>query len=290
MEELKRRVEEQARAFASLASSLEGGDRLRELMARVEKPCEALSSLASGGEEGVEFVLSWPKTRQFFVQYVEFKRYEPANARNMIGYLDRFVKDSIRTPLDVMKLFSPLTVGQRHHLNRALRAWFNCLEINILASGFKEFLDGLRKAIPKDEVGIDVKVPEEEKIVSDLRRITSKSLRGQAVYNLLLDSVLRLVEVVKIFNDFPEPERLEGFYRWPIGFFRGAKQAYYCYMTEHTYQLLKKLGDERKITKHYAAYWHRKHNLTRPKYLRKFANDTMTSEKLNIPESVADFI
>jgi len=27
-----------------------------------------------------------------------------------------------------------------------------------------------------------------------------------------------------------------------------------------------------------------------PKYLRKFANDIMTSEELNIPESVADFI
>jgi hypothetical protein len=48
----------------------------------------------------------------------------------MLNYLDRFVKKPIRAPMDVMKLFSPLTAGQRHHLNRAMRAWFRCLEIN----------------------------------------------------------------------------------------------------------------------------------------------------------------
>ncbi|MEM2953770.1 MAG: hypothetical protein QXM52_01965 [Candidatus Bathyarchaeia archaeon] len=46
IKQLKRRVEEQARALGSLASSMEGEDRLGELVRRVEKPCEALSSLA----------------------------------------------------------------------------------------------------------------------------------------------------------------------------------------------------------------------------------------------------
>ncbi|MEM2995755.1 MAG: hypothetical protein QXI91_07095, partial [Candidatus Bathyarchaeia archaeon] len=130
IKQLKRRVEEQARALGSLASSIEGEDRLGELVRRVEKPCEALSSLAAGGVSFEGFVLSWPETRELFLQYVEFKRYEPANARNMIGYLDRFVKQPIKEPLDVMRLFSPLSAGQRHHLNRAMRAWFKCLEIN----------------------------------------------------------------------------------------------------------------------------------------------------------------
>jgi hypothetical protein len=56
-------------------------------------------------------------------------------------------------------------------------------------------LDGLRRAIPKDEVGI--RVPEEEQIVSDLRRLASDPLKFQAAFNLLLDSSLRLVEVAK---------------------------------------------------------------------------------------------
>ena len=77
---------------------------------------------------------------------MQFKRYEPRNARNLLGYLDRLVKKPIRAPVDVMQLFSPLTPGQRHHLNRALRAWFNCLEINRPEKEFKDFLDALRRA------------------------------------------------------------------------------------------------------------------------------------------------
>jgi hypothetical protein len=60
IDELKRRVEEQAKALGSLASNPEGSDRLEELMRRVEKPCEALGTLTIGaGEEGAEFVLNW---------------------------------------------------------------------------------------------------------------------------------------------------------------------------------------------------------------------------------------
>ena len=178
IEELKRRVDEQRETLKSLAESFEGEDKFGQLLRRVEGQCDALSSLASGGvpveDEG--FVLSWPETRSLFLEYLEFKRYEPANARNMLNYLDRFVKKPIRAPMDVMKLFSPLTAGQRHHLNRAMRAWFRCLEINRPDGEFKEFLDSLRKAIPKDEVGIDIKVPEEEQIIMDLRRLASDPL------------------------------------------------------------------------------------------------------------------
>ncbi|MGC9095053.1 MAG: integrase [Candidatus Bathyarchaeia archaeon] len=287
--ELKKRVEDQCRALGSLALSMDDEDKLGQLMGRVEASCEALRSIAGVGRGG-SYVLSWPKTRHMFLQYLEFKRYERRNARNMLSYLDRFVQKPLRTPMDVMRLFSPLSVGQRHHLNRALRAWFKCLEINKPERDFREFLDELRGAIPKDEVGVDIRVPEENQIISDLRRISSKSLRGQTVYNLILDSGLRLVEVVRLLNDFTEAEHLEGFYRCPVGLFRRSKQAYYCYMTEYTYQLIKKLNGKSKLTKDYIAFWFRKHNFTRAKYLRKFANDVMTSERLNIPESVADFI
>ncbi|MCS7124863.1 MAG: integrase [Candidatus Bathyarchaeota archaeon] len=287
IDELKRRVEEQAKALGYLASSLEKEDVLGQLIKRVEKPCEALSSLAAGVAGG-SFVLSWPETRSLFLQYLEFKRYEPKNAQNMLNYLNRFVKTPIAAPVDVMRIFSPLTAGQRHHLNRAMRAWFKCLEINRPNREFKEFLDSLRKAIPKDEMGIDINVPEEEQIVSDLRRLASDPIQFQAAYNLLLDSGLRLVEVVRLLNNFPEVERLEGFYRCPVGLFRGTKQAYYCYLTEYTHQLVKQLKG--RVSQLSISKWLQNHEYTRAKYLRKFANDMMTSEKLNIPESVADFI
>ena len=286
--ELKKRVEVQRKALGSLAESLEEEDSLKDLRERVEKPCEALRFLAVGGGADERFVLSWSETRHLFLQYLEFKRYEPANARNMLNYLDRFVKEPMKESLDVMRVFSPLTAGQRHHLNRALRAWFKCLEINRPNGQFKEFLDGLRKAIPKDEVGIDIKIPEETQIVSDLKRIKNDPLPYQVAYNLLLDSGLRLVEVAKLLSDFPETERMEGFYRCPVGLFRGSKQAYYCYLTEYTFRLIQQLKE--KVDRASIQKWHQNHNYTRPKYLRKFANDMITSERLNIPESVADFI
>jgi intergrase/recombinase len=290
IEKLKRRVDEQRRVLGSLASSLDEEGRLDGLMRRVDGQCRILESLASGDISSGGFVLNWPETRDLFVQYLQFKRYEPRNARNLLGYLDRLVKQPIKAPVDVMQLFSPLTAGQRHHLNRALRAWFNCLEINRPEKEFKDFLDALRRAIPKDEVGVDINVPDESQIISDMRRLSNKSLRGQAAYNLLLDSGLRLVEVSKLLSSLPETEKLEGFYRCPVGLFRGSKQAYYCYMTEYTYQLVKRVAGASRFSDIYIAYWFRKHDFTRPKYIRKFVNDTITSEKLNIPESVADFI
>jgi len=39
-----------------------------------------------------------------------------------------------------------------------------------------------------------------------------------------------------------------------------------------------------------SSYLRKRSGLVAFKYLRKFVNDTMTSEELNIPESVADFI
>lgn len=137
-------------------------------------------------------------------------------------------------------------------------------------------------------MGIDIKVPEEEQIISDLKRIVSEPLPLQAEYNLLLDSGLRLIEVVRLLNNFPEAKHLEGFYRCPVGFFRDSKQAYYCYTTEYTYQLIKKLNE--KVSEIRLKRLHQLHKYIRAKYLRKFANDMMTSERLNIPESGADFI
>jgi len=102
---LKRRVDEQRRVLGSLASSLDEEGRLDGLMRRVDGQCRVLESLASGDISSGGFVLNWPETRDLFVQYLQFKRYEPRNARNLLGYLDRLVKQPIKAPVDVMQLF-----------------------------------------------------------------------------------------------------------------------------------------------------------------------------------------
>lgn len=67
--------------------------------------------------------MSWPGTREDFLEYIRFKKYDSENAVGMLSHLDRLVKVA-ETPMDIMRIFSDLSVGQQHHLNRAMRAWF----------------------------------------------------------------------------------------------------------------------------------------------------------------------
>ena len=227
--------------------------------------------------------LKWLDYRDGFIKYV--KRYNPNTAKTLVNYLDRYVR-IIRSPLDVMNLFNGLSVGQKHHLNRSLRAFFNFAEI---MGSDKEWLDRLRKAIPKDKIGIDLRVPEETEIIESLRKATEMTLKYQALWNLCLDSGVRLIEAVNLINTF-DPGRLQrvnGFYRYEIGAFRESKQAYYAYFTEHTLGLIQSVNGE-KIIRPNASHYYSKIGVTSPKYLRKFAFDRMI--ELEIPESVADFI
>jgi len=227
-------------------------------------------------------LLRWRDLREKFLVYA--KRYATETAKTMIYYLDRYV-DVLRDPIDVMKLFEGLTAGQQHHLNRSLRALFNLCEI----LGFdKTWLDSLRAAIPKDRIGIDVRVPEESEILMSMRKVTRLATKYNALWNLCLDSGMRLIEAVNLINLFDPKklQRINGFYRYQVGKFRGSKQAYYAYFTEHTFNLIKNVNDV--IKRGTASHTYSKANITNPKYLRKFAFDRMID--LGIPESVADFI
>jgi len=186
--------------------------------------------------------------------------------------------------MDVITVFNPLSFGQQHQLNRALRALFNFCEI----MGYsKAWLDSLRKAIPKDKIGVDLWVPEEDLILDNLRRLNGLIPKYRAAWSLCLDGGIRYVEAVALINGFSEAhlQRVGGFYRYEIGMFRESKMAYYAYFTDHTLNLIRDLGNE-KITasNHYID----KKKYVAPKYLRKFAFDRMIT--LEIPESVADFI
>lgn len=230
--------------------------------------------------------MNWVDKRSGFIEYVESKGYKPDTAKCMVRYLDRFFKAPIGAPMDVLKLFKGLSVGQAHQLNRALRAFFNFLEI----LGFDEgWLYRLRRAIPKDQIGIDIKIPEEDKIREDLRRLPEAALHYQALWSLCLDSGLRLIEAIHVINGFrlENLQQVNGFYRYKVGEFRGSKQAYFAYFTEHALKLIQSVAGG-KIGRPYASHYYCKYKYTTPKYLRKFAFDKMI--QLDIPESVADFI
>jgi len=242
----------------------------------------------SGLTPGLTLQIDYPAIRADFIAFIESRKFNSRYVGTMLSYLDRYVKAPIQSPMDVIKAFSPLTSGQQHNLSRGLRNLFNFLE----AQGWKrDYLDMLRKNIPKDETGVDLEIPTPEEIVTSLKVMADGLLKYRALYNLVLDSGLRLIEACSLINDRAEihVEKFDGFYAVELGYFRRSKLAYFGFFSEHTWGLIQQVNEE--IDWEDAVTYVRK----RPeavawKYLRKFANDTMTNEELNIPESTADFI
>jgi intergrase/recombinase len=104
----------------------------------------------------------------------------------------------INEPFDIIRLFSKVKHSRRH-LILALRKLFSFYE----ALGVdKDYLNSLRVALPKVPCGIDLKIPEENQIVDSLRKLPKAPVKYQALYNVLLDSWLRLVEGIELINNF----------------------------------------------------------------------------------------
>ena len=200
----------------------------------------------------------------------------------MLSYLDKhFV--SISSPVDIMRVFAKVEKGQRH-LWLGFRAVFNFLE----AMGYDAIaLRVYRKALPRVSCGIDLNVPEEVSILQSIAKLSKAPPKYIGLYNLLLDSGLRLVEAVKVVSRLDAVERLNGFCRIALGEFRGSKQAYYAYFSEGTYHQLQGFQADLLSAKPATRYY-KKMGYIQPKYLRKFAFDKMI--ELEVPESVADFI
>ena len=213
-------------------------------------------------------------------------RYDGKTAHCILRYLDRFVFGRvINGPVDVMQIFNGLSAGQIHHLDRALRALLNfCL----LKGYSEEWIKGLKRAIPKDPDFIDLRIPSEHEIQDSLGRLRGINQKYRALFNLLLDSGLRLIEAVNLLNGFDEAKltAVNGFFRYQIGAFRGSKTAYYAYFTGETLRQIEEV--EGNISYDAASNYFKKYRFVKPKYLRKFAFDKMV--ELETPETVADFI
>jgi intergrase/recombinase len=197
--------------------------------------------------------------------------------------------------MDVVDMFKDLeNDSQKRHLVNGLRNLFNFYEAQGLAE--KPWLDLLRRNLPKTSIGVDLRIPSEEEVIESLKRMANmdKGKRFLAVYNLLLDSGLRLTEAVRFFNALKlgevKLERHDGFYIAPLGYFRNTKLAYYGFITEFTLKIIKEADDKPLTYNGTAGKAKKQFKAVNGKYIRKFVFDQMTSEQLNIPESVADFI
>jgi intergrase/recombinase len=231
-----------------------------------------------------ETQLQWPILRSGFLTYLSANGYGTKYVEDLLHYLDEYVT-VINGPADILSIFSRVKKGRRH-VWLGLRVLFNYLEA--LGSDTEQ-LNALRKALPKVTCGVDLKVPSEQTIKESLSRLSRAPWKYQVLYNLLVDSGLRLVEAVKVIREFKAEnvERVGEFHRMELGEFRGTKQAYYAYFAEFTFKMLTEASVEPLYCVPASRYF-TKMRFTQAKYIRKFAFDSMIS--LEIPESVADFI
>lgn len=225
--------------------------------------------------------MNWLQIKPQFAQWMESEGYSEDFKDDVTRYLSRYITE-IHEPFEIVSMFANVKKGKRH-LILALRTMFNFYE----AMGVeKEYLDCFRKALPKAVCGVDLKIPTEEQILESLKKLPNAPVKYQALYNVLLDSGLRLIEARYLINNFKGAEQVNGFYRCELAMFRGEKQAYYGHFSEYTLNLIKQAkGDF--ITEGCSQYYD-VNGYVMPKYLRKFAFDKMID--LEIPESVADFI
>ncbi len=138
------------------------------------------------------------------------------------------------------------------------------------------------KAIKVKRSGVDLYVPSDEDVLNALRRACKASEELCWVYKLLVFSGLRLEEVVKVIKDQQEDRwiKLEGFYKYPLAWRRGCKQALYCYSLEKPPKMT--------VSSKWVSNWASKNDVLAPKYLRKWVATKMLS--LGISEEVVNFI
>jgi hypothetical protein len=80
------------------------------------------------GRQRGSLTISYPESKAEFIEYLQSKCFNERYARCMISYLDKNVSE-LHEPMDVVRIFSKLSVGQQHNLSRALRTFLNFAEL-----------------------------------------------------------------------------------------------------------------------------------------------------------------
>ena len=128
----------------------------------------------------------------------------------------------------------------------------------------------------------DLRVPTEGEVRETITKACEASEELCLIYRLLVESGVRLKEVVKVLNDF-DPAKLKehgGFYTYELGYYRGSKRAFYLFSVTKPRRF--------KCSDKWVSNWAAKHDLVNPKYIRKFVSTKLA--QLGVPAEIIDFI
>ena len=201
--------------------------------------------------------------------------------------LDKYMRP-IRTPQDVIEMFKACKRG-RQHLDRALR---NLLNLYERVLGFpKAFLDSLRAAIPKVQIGVDLKVPTDAEIEETFKKLRYAPPKYKALW-LLVACGVRSEHAIELLNNWDEKKLqvAEGFCRYTLGLIRSSKACFFAYFPNELLPIIEELkaSPRSHLSRRRVWQYANNHGLVRTKYVRKWSYTKMIA--LGIPESVADFI
>ena len=234
-------------------------------------------------------VISWPKIRAEFMEWSRrIACHSEEHRAKMVSYLDRYVS-VIRGPEDLKRVLLRCERGRRH-LQVALKNLFKFL---VEWKGWpEEVIKPLRDLVRVDKPSEDDNVPDEEDIIKALRTLGYGDVRYLALYNLMLDSGIRLrhaVELLRAWDD-KKLKACDGFYIYNYGKSRGPKKQRFVFLTPYTVELIHRARAQGlgRLTEDAATNYYRRRDLTMPKYVRKFVYSKLIA--LGVPESLADFI
>ena len=240
-------------------------------------------------------VLVWDdRMREEFMAWSErIAGHGEEHRRSLVRYLDKHLSGrEIRSDEDIRAILMACERGRRH-LQLALRNLFKFLEWK----GWPEdLLARWRKLVKVERTAEDCDVPSEEDIIRSLRILAEARADYWALYNVLLDSGMRIRHAVELLNTWDERhlKACDGYYIYTLGKTDGPKKQPYVFLTPYTVQLIRALrssGQLKTIGENAAKMYYRKRAKkggVLAKYVRKFVYSKLIG--LGCPESVADFI
>lgn len=197
----------------------------------------------------------------------------------MTHYLDRYLTETIRDPVQLFKRIESAKNGKRHF----------CMAIRDLLKFYEAFslmdegsILKYKRVVRIPQTNVDDYVPETEKVISAFQSIEDK--RYRLVFKLLAFSGIRLTEAEYLFRHFSAARIITNaeITRYPLHLDRKTKRAFYAYFPSAFAPELKQMELKEENTKRYLT------KRMPSKYLRKWQYNFLITN--NVPESVADFI
>ncbi len=225
--------------------------------------------------------LNYDKHREQFISWM-FSRVSKRHARDMINYLDKYLKGKGEISLNELLILANSIKNGKRHFMMALRNLIKFYEVFRLMDYVSIAI--YRNVIKIPKTGIDMYVPSSDEILENYKKISEEKYR--VLYKLLFFSGIRIVEGIEVLSKFNKKNiEIKGnIAKYHLNHLRGTKNVFIVYMPAKFVEELSKF----EMTFNSVDKYFRRRKI-RLKYLRKWHYNYLVIEK-RVPADIADFI